>query len=74
MKAYLSDGITIEGTVAEIKEFLEGQNYTITTTPNTTPIWIYPSQPLDPKYNKFEITCSTTDINNKTISSWNKKN
>lgn len=21
-----------------------------------------------------EITCSTTDINNKTISSWNKKN
>lgn len=57
MKAYLSNGITIEGTVAEIKEFLEGQNYTITTTPNTTPIWIYPSQPLDPKYNKFEITC-----------------
>lgn len=78
MKAYLSNSITIEGTVAEIKEFLEGQNYTITTTPNTTPIWIYPwiypSQPLDPKYNKFEITCSTTDINNKTISSWNKKN
>lgn len=78
MKAYLSNGITIEGTVAEIKEFLEGQNYTITTTPNTTPnttpVWIYPSQPLDPKYNKFEITCSTTDINNKTISSWNKKN
>lgn len=78
MKAYLSNGITIEGTVAEIKEFLEGQNYTITTTPNTTPnttpIWIYPSLPLDPKYNKFEITCSTTDINNKTISSWNKKN
>lgn len=78
MKAYLSNGITIEGTVAEIKEFLEGQNYTITTTPNTTPnttpIRIYPSQPLDPKYNKFEITCSTTDINNKTISSWNKKN
>ena len=55
MKAYLNNGITIEGTVAEIKEFLEGQNYTITTTPNTTPIWIYPSQPLDPKYNKFEI-------------------
>lgn len=77
MKAYLSNGITIEGTVAEIKEFLEGQNYTITTTPNTpntTPIWIYPSQPLDPKYHKFEIICSTTDINNKTISSWNKKN
>lgn len=71
MKAYLNNGIIIEGTVAEIKEFLEGQNYTITTTPNTTPnttpIWIYPSQPLDPKYNKFEITCSTTDINNKTI-------
>lgn len=38
MKAYLNNGITIEGTVAEIKEFLEGQNYTITTTPNTTPI------------------------------------
>lgn len=59
MKAYLSNGIIIEG-----------QNYTITTTPNTTPIWIYPSQPLDPKYNKFEIACSTTDINinNKTIS------
>jgi hypothetical protein len=37
MKAYLSNGIIIEGTVAE-------------------------------------ITCSTTDINNKTISSWNKKN
>ena len=72
MKAYLNNGIIIEGTVAEIKAFLEGQNYTITTTPNTTPnttpIWIYPSQPLDPKYNKFEITCSTTDINNKTIS------
>lgn len=71
MKAYLNNGITIEGTVAEIKEFLEGQHYTITTTPNTTPIWIYPSQPLDPKYNKynkFEIICSTTDINNKTIS------
>lgn len=73
MKAYLSNGIIIEGTVAEIKEFLKGQNYTITTTPitttpNTTPIWIYPSQPLDFKYNKFEITCSTTDINNKTIS------
>lgn len=49
MKAYLSNGITIEGTVAEIKEFLEGQNYTITTTTNTTPIWIYPLQPLDPK-------------------------
>lgn len=48
MKAYLNNGITIEGTVAEIKEFLEGQHYT--------------------------ITCSTTDINNKTISSWNKKN
>lgn len=47
MKAYLNNGITIEGTVAEIKEFLEGQNYTITTTPNTTPVWIYPSQPLD---------------------------
>lgn len=66
MKAHLNNGIIIEGTVAEIKEFLEGQNYTITTTPNTTPyttpIWIYPSQPLDPKYNKFEITCSTTDI------------
>lgn len=64
MKAYLSNGIIIEGTVAEIKEFLERQNYTTTTTttPNTTPIWIYPSQPLDPKYNKFEITCSTTDI------------
>lgn len=76
MKAYLSNGIIIEGTVAEIKEFLKGQNYTTTTTttPNTTPIWIYSSQPLDPKYNKFEITCSTTDINNKTISSWNKKN
>ena len=59
MKAYLNNGIIIDGTVAEIKEFLEGQNYTITTT---TPIWIYPSQPLDPKYNKFEITCSTTDI------------
>lgn len=43
MKAYLNNGIIIEGTVAEIKEFLEGQNYTITTTPNTTPIWIYPS-------------------------------
>lgn len=56
MKAYLNNGITIEG------------------TPNTTPVWFYPSQPLDPKYNKFEITCSTTDINNKTISSWNKKN
>lgn len=71
MKAYLGNDIIIEGTVAEIKEFLEGQNYTITTTPttpNTTPIWIYPSQPLDPKYNKFEITCSTTAINNKTIS------
>lgn len=68
MKAYLSNDIIIEGTVAEIKEFLEGQNYTITTTSNTTPIWIYPSQPLDPKYNKFEITCSTTNINNKTIS------
>lgn len=65
MKAYLNNGITIEGTVAEIKEFLEGQHYTITTTPNTTPVWFYPSQPLDPKYNKFEITCSTTDINNK---------
>ena len=25
MKAYLNNGITIEGTVAEIKEFLEGQ-------------------------------------------------
>lgn len=62
MKAYLNNGIIIEGTVAEIKEFLEGQNYTITTTSNTTPIWIYPSQPLDPKYNNFEITCSTTDI------------
>lgn len=62
MKAYLNNGIIIEGTVAEIKEFLEGQNYTITTTSNTTPIWIYPSQPLDPKYNTFEITCSTTDI------------
>lgn len=62
MKAYLNNGIIIEGTVAEIKEFLEGQNYTITTTSNTTPIWIYTSQPLDPKYNKFEITCSTTDI------------
>lgn len=78
MKAYLNNGIIIEGTVAEIKAFLEGQNYTITTTPNTTPnttpVWIYPSQPLDPKYNKFEIICSTTDINNKTISSWNKKN
>ena len=39
MKAYLNNGITIEGTVAEIKEFLEGQHYTITTTPNTTPVW-----------------------------------
>lgn len=39
MKAYLNNGIIIEGTVAEIKEFLEGQNYTITTTPNTTPVW-----------------------------------
>lgn len=58
MKAYLNNGIIIEGTVAEIKEFLKGQNYTITTTP----IWIYPSQPLDSKYNKFEVTCSTTDI------------
>lgn len=61
MKAYLNNGIIIEGTVAEIKKFLEEQNHTI-TTPNTTPIWIYPSQPLDSKYNKFEITCSTTDI------------
>lgn len=68
MKAYLNNGITIEGTVAEIKEFLEGQHYTITTTPNTTPIWIYPLQPLDPEYNEFEITYSTTNINNKTIS------
>lgn len=68
MKAYLNNGITIEGTVAEIKEFLEGQHYTTTTTSNTTPIWIYPLQPLDPKYNEFEITYSTTDINNKTIS------
>lgn len=67
MKAYLSNGMIIEGTVAEIKKFLEEQNSTI-TTPNTTPIWIYPSQPLDSKHNKFEITCSTTDINNKTIS------
>ena len=25
MKAYLNNGIIIEGTVAEIKEFLEGQ-------------------------------------------------
>lgn len=65
MKAYLNNGIIIEGTVAEIKAFLEGQNHTITTTPNTpntTPTWIYPSQPLNPKYDKFEITCSTTDI------------
>lgn len=74
MKAYLNNSITIEGTVAKIKEFLEGQRYTITTTPNTTPVWFYPSQPLDPKYNKFETTCSTTDTNNKTISLWNKKN
>lgn len=74
MKAYLNNGIIIEGTVAEIKAFLEGQNYTITTTPNTTPIWIYPSQPLDPKYNKFEILALQQIFNNKTISSWNKKN
>ncbi len=74
MKAYLNNGITIEGTVAEIKEFFgrtELYNYNYSKYYS---VWIYPSQPLDPKYNKFEITCSTTDINNKTISSWNKKN
>lgn len=74
MKAYLNNGITIEGTVAEIKRVfgrtaLYNYNYS-----KYYSCLVYPSQPLDPKYNKFEITCSTTDINNKTISSWNKKN
>lgn len=74
MKAYLNNGIIIEGTVAEIKEFLEGQNYTITTTPNTTPIWIYPSQPLDLNIINLKLLALQQIFNNKTISSWNKKN
>lgn len=80
MKAYLTNGVIIEGSVEEIREYLGDQvkenqqpiisiPYIYNDQNNSDPYWFNP--------NKYRITCSTISLkpdNTKNIETWSKKN